>query len=73
LLDDPAFRSAYDIMDSISLDPTDKRKFSLYTKEKYMRAEATAGAVPILPEYFYDPKGLMRSFSMHQLNEYDEL
>ena len=63
------FRPYFDFLDSIEIDPTNNKKFTIYSKERYFRAEESAGQEPfILPEYAYDPELIMRQFSMSDLN-----
>lgn len=63
-----ALRTSYDFIDSIAIDPANQRKFSLFTKEKYIRSEAAAGAIPVIPAYIYDSAGLMKNFTVNQLS-----
>lgn len=48
--------------------PDDERKFSVVSNEAYFLAEATFTDIFILPEYMYDPKGLLRPFTVSQLS-----
>lgn len=63
-----ALRTSYDFIDSIAIDGANPRKFSLFTKEKYIRSEAAAGAIPVIPAYVYDSAGLMKNFTVNQLS-----
>ncbi|HEY6159580.1 MAG TPA: ABC transporter substrate-binding protein [Bacteroidia bacterium] len=59
----------YEFIEDIQIDPSDPKKFTLLCNEVYMLAETSAGDYGLLPEYVYDPKGLMRSFTLPQLNK----
>ena len=58
----------YEFIEEMQIDPTDPKKFSLICNTVYILAEASSGDYGILPEYLYDPKGLMKSFTIAQLN-----
>ncbi|MCX6352522.1 MAG: ABC transporter substrate-binding protein [Bacteroidetes bacterium] len=62
-----ALRAGYALVDSISFDAKNNRKFSLYTKEKDIRTEAAAGDFIVIPQYIYDAKGRMNNFSVSLL------
>ncbi len=54
----------------IQVDPNNPKKFTVYTNEKYILGEeAVANTVPVIPEYVYDPEGLMRNFSIADLSD----
>lgn len=59
-------------INAIEVDPTNPKKFTIFSKERYFKAEESSGQEPfILPEYHYDPEGIMRQFTIAQLNEED--
>ncbi|CAA6817530.1 MAG: Oligopeptide ABC transporter, periplasmic oligopeptide-binding protein OppA (TC 3.A.1.5.1) [uncultured Aureispira sp.] len=63
-------RPYFEFMDKIEIDPTDNKKFTIYSKERYFRAEESSGDDPfVLPEYHYDPEGLMSEFTIEQLSD----
>lgn len=63
-------RSYFEFMDKIEIDPTNNKKFTIYSKERYFRAEESSGEDPfVLPEYHYDPEGLMSEFTIQQLSD----
>lgn len=67
-------RPYFDFLDDIKIDPNNNRKFTIYSKERYFRAEESSGQEPfILPEYQYDPEGLMRQYTIQQLNDLTSL
>ena len=49
--------------------PDNPRKFTIVSNEPYFVAEATFTDMPVIPEYFYDPKGLIKGFTIKQLSE----
>lgn len=61
-------RPYMDFIDDIVVDPANPKKFTVYSKERYLLAEAFSGYL-IMPPYIYDPKGLMKEFTIKQLND----
>lgn len=59
----------YEFINDIKLYDEDPKKFTYICNEVYILSESSSGGYPILPEYFYDPKGLMKKFTIKQLNE----
>ena len=55
-------------IDSMIFYPDNPRQFTLVCKDIYFRAEVMSGDFIMLPEYVYDPKGLLKEFTVHQLN-----
>ena len=54
----------------IEIDSANPYAFTIYSTERYFRAEESSGNFPfVLPEYHYDPEGIMRTFSFEQLND----
>jgi peptide/nickel transport system substrate-binding protein len=67
-------RPYFEFMDKVEIDPTNNKKFTIYSKERYFRAEESSGQEPfILPEYHYDPEGLMSEFTIEQLSDSAEV
>jgi peptide/nickel transport system substrate-binding protein len=74
LVDAEHQRPYIDFVAHIEIDPNNPKKFSFYTNELHFAAEFSSGGVNyIIPEYIYDPEGLMRNFSLKQLSDEDEL
>jgi peptide/nickel transport system substrate-binding protein len=66
-------RPYFEFMDKVEIDPTNNKKFTIYSKEGYFRAEESSGQEPfILPEYHYDPEGLMSEFTIQQLSDLEQ-
>lgn len=60
-------RPYYEFITDFVTYPEEPRKFTLVSNTVYILAEASSGDYSILPEYFYDPKGLMKSFTIKGL------
>lgn len=61
-------RPYFEFINDIVIDPANPRKFTFYCKEKYFQAEEWT-AIVVLPEQSYDPEGIMRKFTIKQLND----
>ncbi|WP_052597648.1 ABC transporter substrate-binding protein [Aureispira sp. CCB-QB1] len=67
-------RPYFEFMDKVEIDPTNNKKFTVYSKERYFRAEESSGQEPfILPEYHYDSEGLMSQFTIEQLSDPEQM
>lgn len=74
LVDAEHQRPYIDFISHLEIDPENPKKFSFYTKEIHYAAEFSSGGVLyILPEYIYDPEGLMRNFSLMDLGDEEKL
>ncbi|MGH1338018.1 MAG: ABC transporter substrate-binding protein [Aureispira sp.] len=63
-------RPYFDFLGAIEIDPENDRKFTVYSKERYFRAEESSGQETfVLPEYHYDPEGLMQEYTIEQLSD----
>lgn len=64
-------RPYYKFLSNIIVDSLNPKKFTVYSKEKYVLAEEYSGYW-VLPEYIYDKEKIMRNFSIKELkNEKD--
>ncbi len=61
-------RPYFEFVDAIEADATNPKKFTVLSKKKYFMAEVSFGGLTIMPEYVYDPKGLLKEFSIAQLS-----
>lgn len=61
-------RPYYDFIKDVVVDPTNKKKFSVYTKDTYYLSELQSG-ITVIPVYNYDPNGLMTKFTIKDLND----
>ena len=64
-----SLRPYLEFVDDIAIDADNPKKFTIYSREKYFAAETAIGGLTIMPEYVYDPQGLMKEFSLESLNE----
>lgn len=65
-----SLRPYVQFIEKIEIDPTNPKKFTIFSKERYFLAEEASGNVTfIIPEYHYDPEGIMRQFAIEQLND----
>jgi peptide/nickel transport system substrate-binding protein len=67
-------RPYFEFIKDIVVDETNNKKFTIYSKDRYFAAEESSGDLQILPEHIYDAEGLMKKFSIKDLNaKYSEL
>lgn len=60
----------FEFIKDIKLYDEDPLKFTIIADKVYIRAEYTSAAeVPIIPEYAYDPKGLLKKFKLSEFND----
>lgn len=61
-------RPYFEFINDIVVDAQNPKKFTIFSKQRYALAE-TAGNNFIIPEYVYDPQGLLKPFTIKQLTE----
>jgi peptide/nickel transport system substrate-binding protein len=61
-------RSYFEFIKDVVVDPANKKKFSIYTKDKYFLTELQSG-LTVIPAYNYDPDGIMAKFTIKDLND----
>ncbi len=55
-------RPFLEFIKDVQIDPNNPKKFTVITNQKYfLGMEAVANTVPVLPEYIFDPKGLLKN------------
>ncbi|MCB9227011.1 MAG: hypothetical protein H6578_07595 [Chitinophagales bacterium] len=59
-------RPYFDFIYDIKVDPTNNKKFTIYTKDTYILSESSSSS-PLLPKHLYDKNGLMDKFSLVDL------
>ena len=59
----PYFEFIYDV----KIDPTNPKKFTVYTKDQYILSESSSSGY-LYPKHIYDPNGLMDKFSVSELS-----
>lgn len=63
-----SLRPYMEFIDDVVVDAENPKKFTVYSKQRYILAEAYS-AYFVYPEYIYDAKGLMKEFSIKDLND----
>jgi peptide/nickel transport system substrate-binding protein len=53
----------------IQVDATNPKKFTIFTDVTKFNAETASGGFSVIPEYVYDPAGLMKEFSIKDLSD----
>jgi len=64
-------RPYFDFIREIKVDPSNRKKFTVFLNERYIRAIDFVSYY-VYPEYAYDPDKIMRKFTIKQLNEDSE-
>jgi ABC-type transport system substrate-binding protein len=67
LVDNAAYRGYYDMVESVVTSPSNERRFKIITKRPYLLAKESLGSLTVLPEYAYDPDGLLRKVKLTDL------
>lgn len=68
LIDNEQGRSTIEFIKEVKIDPSNPRKFTVYTPIKYYLAEFVSGSINVIQEKHYDPKGLMKNISLKEIN-----
>ncbi len=69
-----AMRPYYQFIKDIVVNKDDPKKFIIYTKEPYFRAEESSGCETfVLPEYHYDTNLALRQISIAELDSEEEI
>lgn len=64
-----SLRPYFEFVDEFVIDKDNPKKFSIYAKEPYFKAEDALGTLNILPEYIYDPGASLQKYSLKELTE----
>lgn len=63
-------RPYLDFISHMEIDKANPKKFTLFSKEHFFAAESSSGyQARIMPEYIYDPRGLLKEFTIDQLTD----
>lgn len=62
------FRPYFELISGIQTYPDNPRKLTIVCNKKYILAKYTCGEFFVMPQYIYDPKHLMDSFSIEDIN-----
>lgn len=68
LIDNEQLRPYLDFVADFVIDPSNPKKFTVYSNKKYYLAEFSSGNIYIIPEKVYDPKGVMRKYSLKEMS-----
>ena len=68
-----AYRGLVSAISNVTPDPENPRKFSITVTPFYFRGEYTGGNFQIIPEYVYDPKGLLKNVNINDLLNPDKV
>jgi peptide/nickel transport system substrate-binding protein len=61
------FRAAIDDIADVRVDAQNPRKFTIFSKKPYILSQSAHGGLPVLPEYVYDPTGLLKNIVLSDL------
>jgi len=67
------FRIYFNFLKDIVLDPSDSKKFSVYTDRPYTMALEALGSIGLYPEYHYDPNQLIKNIPITDLADKDRV
>jgi len=67
-----AYRSALAPISQVTVDENDPRKFSVTISPYNFRGEYLSGGSYVVPEYLYDPKGLLKNIDVNELLDGDK-
>jgi peptide/nickel transport system substrate-binding protein len=64
-----AWRGFLSMITDVQVDPSDPRRFTVFTADDYFLALPVTGNFNIYPRHVYDPQGLMDAFSLQDLRD----
>lgn len=67
----PHYRAYFSFLRDVIVDQDNPRKFTIITANPYILAEPVLSNLEIYPEYVYDPKGLLKPYSLAELCQPD--
>lgn len=66
----PAYRAFLSFIKDVEVDPSNPRRFTVLTSEKYILGEEAIGStLPVIPAYLYDPDGLLRDIPFSEFTD----
>ena len=68
IVESSSLKSYVEFIDNIVPDAGNPKRFTIFSKERYLLAE-THGTGFVIPQYHYDPKGLLNNFTIAQLKD----
>jgi peptide/nickel transport system substrate-binding protein len=66
---DNKWRGYADFIGDVKVDVSNPKRFTVFTKVKNFQSQETIDNLPILPAYHYDPQGIMKNYSISELND----
>lgn len=64
-------RVYFEFLEDIKIDKKNPYKITFLANKRYFRSVYDISQIPIIPKYFYDPKGLLDKFSLKDLSNYE--
>lgn len=72
-LNNSSWRSYLNLVDSVVINPENESAFSYYLSESYILAVPATGGIQLYPSHYYDPKGILKNFSLDSLRAMDSV
>lgn len=70
LVNAPRLRAYLSIIEAVEIDADDPRHFTVTIRERdLLGEEIVANVIPVMPEYHYDPEGLLRDIPLSALSD----
>lgn len=64
-------RGSYDFIGDVQADADNPKRFTFFTKNKYILSEIQLSTITTLPAYIYDPAGILANFELGDLMDAD--
>ncbi len=68
LVDNEQGRTTIEFIKEVQIDPSNPRKFTVFTPIKYYLAAFVSGSIFVIQEKHFDPKGLMKNITVKEIN-----
>ena len=68
-----SLRSYFEMFDDIVLDPKNDKKFTIHCNRLYHMAEDAIGGLGLMNPKVFDPKGVLKKYTVKQLSEIKKL
>ena len=56
-------------LDSVAIDPTNNKKFTVYCNDNYIKAEAVVGSIELYARFNYNKQSVLDKYSLSQLKD----
>lgn len=70
LVDAGQYRSFYEMIENVTLTPSNEKRFKVETDQPNLLSQAAIGSLAIYPEYAYDPDGLLKNIRLQDLLDF---